>query len=63
VLAGISVVLLLIGLFVLKPGVSGAASGADVGRVHGRPPRQSEKAMSVWFIVEGAGTLASVGFS
>jgi len=61
VLAGIRVVLLLIGLFVLKPGVPARRVG-QTSAEYWATPATIKKAMSVWFIVEGAGTLASVGF-
>jgi len=61
VMAGIAVVLLLVGVFVLKPGVPARRSG-QTSAEYWVTPKIVQKAMSVWFIVEGAATLASVGF-
>jgi len=61
VISGIAVVLALVGVFVLKPAVPARRPGQTTGE-YWSTPKIVQKAMSVWFIVEGAATLASVGF-
>jgi len=61
VLAGISVVLLLIGLFVLKPGVPARRAGQTTSD-YWATPKAVQKAMMVWFVIEGSATIAAVGF-
>src|SRR5262245_19705863 len=55
VLSGIAVVLVLVGVFVLKPSVP-ARSPAQAPADYWATPKTVQKAMSVWFIVEGAAT-------
>jgi uncharacterized membrane protein len=61
VLTGIAVVLLLIGLFVLRPAVPARRAGQTTAE-YWATPKAVQKAMSVWFIIEGAATLSSVAF-
>jgi hypothetical protein len=61
VIGGIAVVLVLIGVFVLKPAVPARRAG-QTSAEYWAAPKTVQKAMSVWFIVQGAGTLAAVGF-
>jgi hypothetical protein len=61
VISGIAVVLALVGVFVIKPAVPARRPGQTTAE-YWSTPKTVQKAMSVWFIVEGAATLASVGF-
>ena len=61
VISGIAVVLVLVGVFVLKPGVPGRKA-AQTPAEYWATPKVVQKAMSVWFMVEGAATFASIGF-
>jgi LPXTG-motif cell wall-anchored protein len=60
VMSGIAVVLVLIGVFVLKPAVP--ARRGHTTAEYWATPKTVQKAMSVWFIVEGAATISAIGF-
>lgn len=61
VLAGIAMALLAVGLFALRPGVPARRAGQSSAE-YWSAPKTVQKAMLVWFVIEGAATLASVGF-
>jgi len=61
VMAGIAVVLVLAGVFVLKPRVP-ARRPSQSSAEYWSTPATAKQALSVWFVLEGAATLAAVGF-
>jgi len=61
VMSGIAVVLILIGMFVLRPAVPVRRAG-QTSAEYWATPKTAQKALSVWFCIEIAATLASVGF-
>jgi hypothetical protein len=61
VMSGIAVVLVLVGVFVLKPRVPARRPGQS-STEYWSTPKTVQQAMAVWFIIEGAATLGAVGF-
>jgi hypothetical protein len=61
VMAAIAVVLVLAGIFILKPRVPSRARGQSSAE-YWAATATAKRALSVWFILEGAATFAAVGF-
>ena len=60
-LSGIAVLLAVLALFVFKPQVPERSPGQSVEQ-YWSVPGVGAKVMSVWFLMEGAGMLAAVGY-
>ena len=59
--AAVAVVLVAVALLLCKPRVPNRGPGQSVDE-YWSTPEVSEKVMLVWFLLEGAGTLAGVGY-
>jgi hypothetical protein len=60
-LAGVSVILATVALMVVKPRVPERRVGQPVAQYWSQPD-VSSRAMLVWFVLEGAGIVASIGY-